>query len=118
MSLPFNADHGEPLEVVAVTYGSTTSILLHGEADLACLEVLTDSLAGLDLANTSTVHLDARGLAFCDVATLRALAEFARRARKQNRTVVTFGPSPMLRKMAQMMGVDADLGISDSTSIC
>ena len=113
MARPLESPRGRLLEVVVLTYGTTTSICLSGEADLGSLQSLSESLASVDLSSTVLVHLDVTGLEFCDVATVHELAGFAHSARSQHLMVVTAGASPVLEKLARLLGVDADLGIGD-----
>ena len=104
-------EHDEGLHVVVVTTGATASILLQGEADLGSLTDLCAALHDGELGHATAVELNATDLFFCDVASMRELALFARQAKAQGRVVTTTGASPLMRRMARMMGVVEDLRI-------
>jgi hypothetical protein len=112
-SLDTNYDHenDERLHVVLVCNGTTASVLLHGEADVGSLVRLQGALHDGELSSATSVEVNAAGLVFCDVASMRELALFARQAGAQGRVVRTSGASPLLMKLARMMGVVEDLGL-------
>jgi ABC-type transporter Mla MlaB component len=112
-SLDTHYDHenDQRLHVVIVCTGTTASVLLHGEADVSSLVQLREALYDGELSSATSVDVNAAGLVFCDVASMRELALFARHARAQDRAVTTSGASPLLWKLARMMGVVEDLGL-------
>ena len=112
-SLDTHYDHenDQRLHVVIMANGSTASVLLQGEADVGSLKQLRDALNDGELNGARSVEVNAAGLSFCDVASMRELALFARPARAQGRVVTTSGASQLLWKLARMMGVIDDLGL-------
>ncbi len=89
-----------------------TWLTLRGEADIASLEDLQDALASIKLNGCTCVHLNVAGLDFADVATLRQLALFARQARQEARAVTTCGATAVIRKVACLLSVDEELGLT------
>ena len=102
---------GDTLRIAIVTQHNIASVILEGEADIASLDDLRSALASPELGGAPSVHLQASGLRFCGVAMLRELAEFARRSRTSGHVVTTIGALSMVRKMAQIMDVEDDLGL-------
>ena len=58
------------------------------------------------------VQLDLTHLRFADVAAVRLLGRFARQARGTGHDVRTSGAGTTLRKVAALLGVADDLGLS------
>ena len=54
--------------------------------------------------------VDASGLTFCDAAGLRALVRARRRAERAGRSFDVVHPSPCLRRLLQLVGVDDPRG--------
>jgi anti-anti-sigma factor len=87
-------------------------VILHGEADIATLQHLEAALTRIELDGAKPVHLHVADLDFADVATLQLLTAFARQAKQVGHDVKTCGASPTLRKVARLMSVHDDLGLS------
>jgi ABC-type transporter Mla MlaB component len=111
LDIQYDHENDQRLHVVVVSTGTTASVLLQGEADVGSLTQLRGALCDGELASATSVEVNAAGLGFCDVASMRELAMFARQARAQGRVVTTSGPSQLLWKLARMMGVVEDLGL-------
>lgn len=99
------------LSVRVVDRDSGVWVILRGEADIVTLGDLEAALARVELDVPGPVHLDVTELTFADVATIRTLAVFARRAAWAGHVVRTYGARPTLRKVATILGFHSDLGI-------
>lgn len=99
------------LRVETITNGETTRILIHGEADIANVDHLDATLAGIQLDGAKSVLLDASHLAFFDVATLRRLIVFAQWVKQTGRDFTTCGATPMLHDVARRLELREDLGL-------
>jgi anti-anti-sigma factor len=115
-SFSFADDPVPDLDVVVMHCETNTCILIEGEADIASVGALAQALVEVDVTNSQAVELHLAGLRFCDAAGLGNLADFARRVRAAGSPVTAYEPSAMLRKMAQLMSLENELGISDATS--
>ena len=100
------------LRVEMIDTGSAAWIILDGEADIANLEHLDSLLDGIELNGMKTVHLDVSGLGFFDVAALRRFTTFARRLRQSGRDLTTRGATPLFHRVAALLRVHDDLGLS------
>jgi anti-anti-sigma regulatory factor len=91
----------------------TTWLVFHGEADLATREVLT---AELRAASRSTaprsLHLHVADLGFADAHAVAELARFAAEARLRGADVLCCAPTPVLRRVAGLLGVERLLGLT------
>ena len=106
-----DADRTRQLGVHVIADGTTASILLHGEADVASVESLKAALSSVELNGEASVHLQVAELHFCDASAMRQLTLFARQAKEAGRTVTMSGATPILHKMARLMNVEGDLGL-------
>jgi anti-anti-sigma factor len=84
--------------------GSVLTLILRGEADIATVDRLEAALTRIEVDGTHAVHVDLTDLDFADVATLRHLMLFARRARSNGHQVTSGGAKPVLRKVANLLG--------------
>jgi anti-sigma B factor antagonist len=96
-------DRSAPLSirVTATTYA--VWIAVSGELDLSNHDQLAQAFAGLSLAGTSHVYLQLSNLSFCDVAGMRHLLAFIRRAELRGRQVSAHGASRSLRRLCHLM---------------
>lgn len=99
------------LDVVNVRRADSVWVGLRGELDLTSLPQLRSALAQVDLRGAQQVHLLLAHLSFCDVGGMRELVRFADRARRDGIGFTTHGASPMLRKVAVLLGADQALGL-------
>lgn len=88
-----------------------TWVILQGEADIATLEDLGTALDHVELDGAESVHLHVTALDFVDVATMRRLTLFARRAGRAGHSIMTCGANPTFRTLARLLGARADLGL-------
>ena len=86
-------------------------LLLRGEADIATAAELDTALEAVHLGEHQSVHLHVGELEFVDVATLRQLTLFARRAREAGHTVMTCRAELTLRRVAELLGIQDELGV-------
>ena len=90
---------------------STTWLVLHGEADLGNRDALAAHLSALVLNGTRTVHLHLADLTFADARAVELLSRFAASARGRGLTVTTCDCTPLVRRVAALLEVEADLGL-------
>lgn len=91
----------------------TTWLVFHGEADLATRDSLQEQLASVArLERTGFVHLHLADLTFADSRAVRDLSDFATDARERGTTVVSCDPTPLLRRMAGILGLAIALGVA------
>jgi anti-anti-sigma regulatory factor len=105
-------DHVDDLRVETITGTDIVWVHLHGQADISTLGDLDAALEQVELDGARCVHLHLNDLDFADVATIRRLTAFARKATRAGHEVTTCGASPMLRKVAHLLRVHEDLGIA------
>lgn len=88
-----------------------TWLILRGEADISTLDELEAALEHVKDDGAGSVHLHVADLDFADVATVRRLILFARRARRTGHEIMTCGANPTFRTLARLLGARADLGL-------
>jgi anti-anti-sigma factor len=99
------------LRIETLGDASAARIVLRGEVDAADVDQLKTALDNIQMDGARTVELDVSDLGFVDVAALRALTAFAHQVKRTGRTVVTRGAGPTLSRIAQVLGVNNDLGL-------
>ena len=104
-------DRGD-LRVETARDGHVLRVALHGECDFSRVPDLDQTLRGLELDGSRLVYLDLTHLTFADVATIRHLAAFAGDAKRAGQDVATCGVHPTLRKVADLLQVHGELGLS------
>ena len=87
-------------------------ISLRGECDLSNRGDLDGALGGLEVDGIESVHLHLAGLDFCDVAGFQRLRMFAVDMRRTGREFVTCGAKPILRRLADLLAAERELGLS------
>jgi len=92
-----------PLNIRVTATTCAVWIAVRGELDLSNHDQLAQVLAGLSLAGISQVHLQLSNLSFCDVAGMRHLLTFIRRADSRGRQVAAYGASRSLRRLCHLM---------------
>jgi anti-anti-sigma regulatory factor len=73
---------------------------------------LDATLSGIQLDGSRFVRIEASGLAFFDVATLRCLTTFARTVKQTGREISTCGAPPVLHDVARILDLSDELGLS------
>ena len=96
-------DRSAPLSIRVTATSYAVWIAVSGELDLSNHDQLAQALAGLSLAGARHVHLQLSNLGFCDVAGMRHLLAFIRRAELRDRQVSTHGASRSLRRLCHLM---------------
>jgi anti-sigma B factor antagonist len=103
---PSDDSHDEDLHVRAEQDRAGTTIFLEGEFDLTGTDrfwaVLSEALA----ASPRSIILNARGLTFIDSSGLQALLQARAAATDAGVALLVSEPSPALRRIAEIMGVE------------
>jgi stage II sporulation protein AA (anti-sigma F factor antagonist) len=81
-------------------------LLLHGELDISSSGRFARELLEAERGEPALLVLDAADLAFMDVAGLRVILEAARRARKRGSHLSVINPSPPIRRLFELTGID------------
>ena len=102
----------DALRVETVKDGHVLRVALHGESDFSTIHELDHALRNIELDGARLVHLDLTHLAFADVATIRRLAAFAGYAKRTGPDVTTCGAYPTMRKVADLLHLQDDLGLN------
>jgi len=92
-----------PLVDVART-PTGTWLRISGEVDLLNSDVLRTELSALAFVGRDALHLDLRGLTFCDSEGTRVLIRFLRRAQLDGRPATIHGATAHLRKVLVLLG--------------
>ncbi len=92
-----------PLVDVART-PTGTWLRISGEVDLLNSDKLRAQLAGVEPAERDDLHLDLRGLTFCDSEGTRVLLRFLRRAQLDVHPATIHGATVHLRKVLVLLG--------------
>lgn len=100
-----------PLDIETVARDNTFWIHVRGEADRQNHEQLRAELARVRLEGVETVHLALADLTFCDLHAFRTLYAFAQQVRAAGPELSAHGARPMLRRMAELLGVADELGL-------
>jgi anti-anti-sigma factor len=96
----------ELLRVSCDTTDEGWHVRLVGEADFSVVDVLTETLRGVTPRQGQDVRLDLSGLQFVDLACMRALIDFARRAERAGASVLVVHPNPSFTLLRGLLGRD------------
>ena len=105
-------DGVESIQVETTVVGGVARVILRGELDFSMLDQLDVALGNVPLEGTRSVHLDLAKLVFADTAAVRRLAAFTAAARAAGHDVMTFGANRTFRKVAAVLHVQEDLGLT------
>jgi anti-sigma B factor antagonist len=86
-------------------------VVLVGELDLAGREALEEALIGAEQTGAGSLILDLSRLRFCDVTGMGAIVGAAERARADGRRFAIVGARPELRRLFEMTGTSALVGL-------
>jgi anti-anti-sigma factor len=100
------------VRIEAVSGPGVLCVLMDGEVDFCTLDRLGAALRELVLDDGVLVQLDVTHLRFVDVAALRLLTGWVREAQRTGHRVRTTGAGQTLRKVAALLQIDDDLGIT------
>lgn len=100
------------LRVETLRDGQAVRVIIRGEVDIANVERLEAALAGIELGGPRSVHMHVADLDFCDLAGLRQITAFARRATEAGHEIRTCGAKPILHRVACLMSVEHELGLA------
>lgn len=95
-----------PLLLLSIDLSSGT-VTVHGELDRQEVHRLTDAVAALLHSPSPRWSIDLADVTFCDVAGLRGLLAARRLAARSGRRLSVTRPSPWLRRLMHLTGVDA-----------
>jgi anti-anti-sigma regulatory factor len=96
----------ELLRVSLVTTDDSWHVRLVGEADFSVVGVLAETLQGVTPRQGQDVRLDLSGLEFVDLACMRELIRFARRAERVGARVLVVHPNPSFTILRGLLGPD------------
>lgn len=111
-SLTDCASEGGTLHVRVAAGEGSTRVVVSGEIDFSDVPDLEDALGQVPVDAAPVVHLDLGGLTFADSHAVRRLADLAVRVRAGGRDVRTSGANRLVRRVATVLGVDAELGLA------
>jgi anti-sigma B factor antagonist len=94
------------LEVTLHKDGDSVRLLLDGDLDRNNASALTAAVIRSAPLPADRLVLDLDGLTFIDAGGLRALADVARRARRQGRTLQLDNPSDHVVRVLRLTGLD------------
>jgi anti-sigma B factor antagonist len=98
--------------IVTVRRASGVAVaVLHGDHDLSNAPTLHAELLEVLRSRPTGLVLDFSEAAFCDLACLRTLAGFGRRAAAVGVWVRVAGPSPIVRRLLEITGLCRSLPI-------
>jgi anti-anti-sigma factor len=98
--------------IVTVRRASGVAVaVLHGDHDLSNAPVLHAELVEVLRCRPTGLVLDFSEASFCDLACLRTLAGFGRRAAAMGVWVRVAGPSPIVRRLLEITGLCRSLPI-------
>ena len=96
-------DHG--LEVSVTVEGTTTVVALRGEADIATLPLIVETLAGVIADHDGDVIVDLEQTAFIDTGALRAVLRARQVLRGSERQLTLRSPSKIARRLLEVFGL-------------
>jgi anti-anti-sigma regulatory factor len=99
-------------QVETTVIGGVARVILHGELDFSMLDQLDVVLEDIQLDGTRFLQLDLSQLVFADTAAVRRLAAFTAAARTAGHDVVTVGANRTFGKVAAVLRVQDDLGLT------
>jgi anti-anti-sigma factor len=79
------------------------TVLLSGEIDLACADLL-EAVTQVEVAEVTTVTIDLSELAFSDLSGLRSLLSFRARHLGEHREVRLVHAQPIVRRLFELAG--------------
>jgi anti-sigma B factor antagonist len=98
-----------PFFAARTSDGPRTLLELGGECDAASLEALNAALSDAVERAATEVVVDLEKTTFLDSLALGALTAAAKRARAQGRGFRVIRPSPAIRRMLEITGLDSYL---------
>jgi ABC-type transporter Mla MlaB component len=99
-------------QVETTVVGGVARVILHGELDFSMLDQLDVALKNIPLDGTRFLQLDLSQLVFADTAAVRRLGAFTAAARAAGHDVMTVGANRTLCKVAAVLRVQDDLGLT------
>lgn len=93
------------LDVSVFIEGSTTVVVLRGEADIATLPVVVEVLAGVIADHDGDVIVDLEQTAFIDTGALRAVLRARQILRGGGRELTLRSPSQIAGRLLEVFGL-------------
>lgn len=88
-------------------------VTMSGELDVARVTTVRDQLLDVPRSLPTGIVVDLSGVAFCDLASLRVLAQLGRRAEEDGTWLRLAAPSPVVRRLLEISGLAATLPCFD-----
>lgn len=106
----------ELLETEIQTVGSHALVALSGELDVSTVGLLYEQLAALAAEGVCHVSLNLTEVTYMDSTGLSVLIAEHKRAKSMEGELIIFSPSPHLRKLFAITGLDSYLNIRPKTA--
>ena len=90
-------------------------LVIRGDLDRESAWALTAAVIRTERVRTRRLVLDLAGLRFIDAGGLRAIADVARRARRQGRTFAIANPTEHVARLFSLTGLDKTMEIVGPT---
>ena len=101
------AEHAsEPLRIEAEYLGSEVIVVLEGEFDMTSTTQFWTHIRQAFVTSATSITIDARGVTFIDSTGLGALLRARAEADERGVAFRFSDPSPMLRRVAQVAGIE------------
>lgn len=97
---------GSGLHVSVSPEGTATAVALRGEADVATVAALVDTLAGLSAHGEGDIVVDLSQIEFMDIATLRAVLAARADLAGNGRQLTLRSPSRIAGRVLGVFGLD------------
>jgi anti-anti-sigma factor len=98
-----------PLEIVTRVYGSTSTVTVGGELDVAVAEQFSAALHGVLADAPEMVLLDLSAVTFIDVAGVRVVHGACQRARARSAYLTIIPGADRVQRVFRLTGVEATL---------
>jgi anti-anti-sigma factor len=98
-----------PLEIVVRVYGSTSTVTVGGDFDVAVAEQLAAALHGVLVDAPEMVLLDLSAVTFIDVAGVRAVERACRRAQARSAHVTIIPGADRIQRIFRLTGLESRL---------
>ena len=97
-------------------YGSTRTLFVTGELDVATAPALEGAVDGALDGQPGELCLDFSGLKFMDSTGARAVIHAHDKAVSLGTRLVIFSPAPVVRRVLELMGLDRIMDIEDGAA--
>ena len=94
-------------------YGSTRTLFVTGELDVATAPILEGAVDGAIDGQGDAFSIDLSGLVFIDSSGARAIVHAQEKAASLGSRLVLLSPTPAVRRVLELMGLDQIVDIKD-----